>query len=507
MAALYTLPNYEFVGATYDILEVDPITFVGTTSSKDKKAFELGDLTQEIVFNNYTYSHPANLTYHAQGGGGKNRTVSELVSSYDFQTFMERSGSIKVTDITGGLYSATASGSFNALKSSNTKNSSVVTYVSTKVTLWNLKVNENCALSDNLKNAIQQLPVPNDKKPDQKYYDFIKNFGTHYLSWAVFGGRATQVIRVDTVDYADLVQNGIDFSGQAELTFGLKANAAAAGKDTRESKFTKSSSLTVEEMKTVGGVFQDYLDSWASNVPNQPMPIEGEFRPLYELLSPLRVLDDAADEEEVSRLTDKKTLLKAAIDIHLAHKGTDPKTSLLKFGDVVELELAVGDGRRILCADKTRLKLVPEDDLTDSSDLPHRWVLMNPVGAVGKTVETGSVGLLLKNEASQMLLDSQSGSDEEYEAGDVLAGAVDSDPKHLSSAWTAELVGRHERTTLVDGDIVRFRSKWKSPTYEQQGYLMGPEDAGDKAQRVYGVGAKKDRGAVWIVRRAPAKPI
>ena len=64
-----------------------------------------------------------------------------------------------------------------------------------------------------------------------------------------------------------------------------------------------------------------------------------------------------------------------------------------------------------------------------------------------------------------------------------------------------ELAGRLDRTVVVDGDVVRLRTQWKSPKRGENGYLLGPEDINDREQRVYGFGSRGSQGAAWVIRR------
>ncbi len=81
------LPNYDFVGACYDILEIDPLVF--SKNEKDEKAFDLGDLVGQVSIDKYKYNYPGQVIYRSEGGGGMDKTVSELFSSYDFQTYLK----------------------------------------------------------------------------------------------------------------------------------------------------------------------------------------------------------------------------------------------------------------------------------------------------------------------------------------------------------------------------------------------------------------------------------
>jgi hypothetical protein len=56
------------------------------------------------------------------------------------------------------------------------------------------------------------------------------------------------------------------------------------------------------------------------------------------------------------------------------------------------------------------------------------------------------------------------------------------------------------RSTIIDGDFVQLRSRWRGPD-DEYGYLLGEADERDKAQRVYAFGQKTQNGSVWQITR------
>ena len=118
----------------------------------------------------------------------------------------------------------------------------MLTYVSQRVTRYQLRMSDTAVLSADLKNAFEQLP----EAAGAAYTTFITTFGTHYLKEALYGGRATQRLSVSTEDYVSLLEEGVSLGAQAGLTLDrVKSEASAKSQDKRSQKFTQARSLTV----------------------------------------------------------------------------------------------------------------------------------------------------------------------------------------------------------------------------------------------------------------------
>ena len=232
------LKNFGLVGGCYDMLYVDPIDL----SSKAAKFANAFDIQEFENIPDQPASKPVAMEYRADFGGGSDKLVTELSSSYDFQTFLKREGSLSVSDPTGALFAATLSDSFENLHQQSRTQRSVLTYVSQRVTRYQLRMSDTAVLSADLKNAFEQLP----EAAGAAYTTFITTFGTHYLKEALYGGRATQRLSVSTEDYVSLLEQGVNFGVQAGLTLGRVQNEASAkSQDKRSQKFTQARSLTV----------------------------------------------------------------------------------------------------------------------------------------------------------------------------------------------------------------------------------------------------------------------
>jgi MAC/Perforin domain len=484
------LKNFGLVGGCYDMLYVDPID-LSSRAARFANAFDIQD------FENITdqpASKPVAMEYRADFGGGSDKMVSELSSSYDFQTFLKREGTLSVSDPTGALFCATLSASFENLHQQTRTQRSVLTYVSERVTRYHLRVSDNADLSEDLKNAFERLP----EADGPAYAAFITTFGTHYLKEALYGGRATQRLSVSTEDYISLLEQGVNLRAEAGLTLDRAKNQASANsQDKRNQKFTQARSLTVGKVVYVGGYTQEYLDMWAMSVPDQPMPIEAKFVPLYELLTPVTLPDADRDSLKI-----KHALLQQATEGYLASHGVDVRPSRLRFGDNVTLELEAPGRRRVISSDATAYaRTVDRPDLSDEL-LPQslQWTLVDPFALDSKEEVKAGRDVALRSVATGKFLDAQAGSDQaNYWPGDGLTAAVAADATKTSTHWTLQLPGREDPRDPIDGDVVHIKSRWQG-SQDSKGYLLGEPDVNNAGQRVYAFGDNQP-GAVWTVRR------
>jgi hypothetical protein len=490
------LKNFELVGGCYDMLYVDPID-LSSKAARYPNAFDIQDFENIL---GQPASKPVAMQYRADFGGGRERMVSELSSSYDFQTLLKREKSLSVSDPTGALFAATLSDSFESLRNQTRSQRSVLTYVSERVKRYWLRMADAAELSADLKNAFEQLP----EAAGPAYTTFITTFGTHYLKEALYGGRVTQRVSVSTEDYVSLLEEGVSLGAQAGLTLDrVKSEASAKSQDKRSQKFTQARSLEVGSVVYVGGYPQEYLDMWAMQVPDQPMPIEAKFVPLYELLKPAFLPD--ANRESLDK---KHDVLQQATERYLASNGIDVQKSRLHFGDNVVLELeAPGRRRAISSGAAAYARTVDRPDLSKGLPQSLQWTLVDPSALDSKEEVKEGRDVALRSVATGKFLDAQAGSDAQlgseanYWPGDGLTAAVAADATKTSTHWTLELPSREDPRDPVDGDVVHIKSRWQG-SQDSKGYLLGEPDVQNAGQRVYAFGDNQP-GAIWMVRRVP----
>ena len=277
----------------------------------------------------------------------------------------------------------------------------------------------------------------------------------------------------------------------------MKSEASAKSQDKRSQKFTQARSLTVGRVVYVGGYTQEYLDMWAMSVPEQPMPIEAKFLPLYELVTPVFLPDANRDS-----LTKKRALLQQATEGYLKSHGVDVRASRLRFGDNVALELEAPGRRRVISSAATAYaRTVDRPDLSNEL-LPQslQWTLVDPFALDSKGEVKAGREVALRSVATGKFLDAQAGSDQaNYWPGDGLTAAVAANATTTSTHWTLQLASREDPRDPVDGDVVHIKTRWQG-SQDSKGYLLGEPDVQDAGQRVYAFGDNQP-GAMWMVRR------
>lgn len=491
------LPNWDFVGRCYDILNVDPFNIEAGTKPcmafdfpKDKKTHEL----KLEYIPDKRFMKPLHTVYTPATGGTSDTNTVSLSSSYDFKSFTKTGGSVSASDPTGDLYSASLSASYEQTRQATQSNNQVVTYASYTVNSYHLKVGEDDDapdLSAGLMKAVNQLSQGSD------YRKFVETFGTHYASNILFGGQAHQRIVLQEQDYSSFLEEGLDVEEQAAMTFDIaKVSQKGSSTDKRSKKFVSATRSSTENIVYTGGYPQQMFDMWSMSVKDMPGPIQVELRPIYELLTADRFPDDHA-------IDTKRKALQDATEEYLRNNGEDVQKAVLKYGDTVSLQL-VGTGaqdRYLSGGDPHYTHTLPAPK-SGTLDTTMRWVLVKATDPDLKDeVKVGDI-IALCNASTGKFLDAQAGSDgSHYYEGDGLTEDKASDPSQATAQWQLILADARTRidNEMVDGDFVRFKSLWQDPDGEF-GYLQGESDYRDPGQRVYSFG-KPPGGTNWRVAR------
>jgi hypothetical protein len=491
------LPNTSVMGKCYDIVFVDPDVIVSRqgNAARGPKSFDAFDLGQykdipdqgKSIPEHLYPPHPANFMT-----GHKNET--EQLSSYDFKTYVKEEASVTVSDPTEQVFCATMSTAFDKLQQDTETQSSVVTSASELVGKYYLEVSDLATLSPALTSAVKQLPET-DSEPDSEpaYKSFLEKFGTHYLRKALYGGRRIARVSIKSEERVSFLQQGIDVQAQASMTLDVAKFSGKAGfVDKRDERFTKSSKVKIEEVLMLGGTSKQDFDQWTATLDDQPMPVTSEFAPLYELLIPARLPN--ADPESLKK---RKSLLEKATKNWLATNGRDLRPKLLCYGDKIAIELVLpGPTRVISSGGDAYVRTVLKQSARSPATL--QWQLDDPKEPGSKKEIEAGRDVVLRSVATGKLLDAQAGSDGTYEPGEGLAGTVDDKGAKISVHWGLEIAGNTKRSNLVDGDIVRLRSRWDN---EEAGVLLGETSRDDTAQRVCAFGGNNKAGTFWEIRR------
>ncbi len=483
------LPSCDFVGRCYDALAVDPLDI------------ELGSRLMAVKFEKFvdtgdkTAQYPACMDYGPLSGGSYASVATEVSSTYDFHSFTQQSGSVTVSDPTGQLFSATASASFKQTQDTTQSHTAMATYTDATVHSYWLRLHDKgFNLTAELSAAVDALPANDDGSG--AYAGFIEEFGTHFATYAMLGGMMHQRITVDSADYSSFLEDGMSISAEATATFDVAAGKASASREKNISqKFAAATKSTTDGIVYAGGDQTGTYDNWSSYVKDKPAPIKITLAPLYDLLTTVHFPTDTDIQK-------KHDLLKAEIGSYLTKNGENVRNEIMHYGDEVVIGLGSSGTQRYLSSGQqqfthTTISADPNDPGRDTS---LRWTIMNAAhpDATGE-VKIGET-VALKSSAGTYL-DARAGHDDTYMVGDGLTAPTGANPNAAATQWKLLLAAPRPRAEVVDGDLVRFQSRWQDPD-GQLGYLLGEPNANDTAQRVYAFGNQAPPGAsVWRLSR------
>jgi MAC/Perforin domain len=487
------IKNWDFIGRCFDVLKIDPLKI--EDGALTARAFEFPESDFQSTPDD-RFLYPTATKYVAGTGGKSSSRTITILSSYDFQTFNKVENSISVSDPTGEMFKTSLSNSYTHTSNQTGSQNSVVTYTSQTVEICRLELSEseegNLEVSKELAKGV--LKLPSARNPTA-YEAFIKKFGTHYSSSITLGGRAYQRVTVKEAEYSSFLEDGLDMTGEAKLTFDIASAGGRAGQqDTRSKKFVNATKSSTDDIKHSGGTPFTALDSWTPTVKDDPAPIKVNLEPLYELLIEKFFVSDPEIEK-------KQALLRTAIDEYLSSKGEDVKNLEMHYQEKVFLGLRGADDsvRYLSAADPRRYARTCKIPLATEQDASLvEWIIVNAKDPDSEDKVQVNDVIALRC-VSGAYLDAQAGADSRYERGDGLTAASGVDLSASSTRWKVVLADQRRRNQIVDGDYIRLQSQWRNSEGDL-GYLMG-ERAEDKDQRVYSFGDKKGKGTIWLLSR------
>lgn len=492
------LHNWDFVGRCYNVLSIDPLNI--EAGDKFAMCFDTGDPDQDFdTTNDGSAKKPKCTDYIPATGGRYDANNASILSSYDFQRFTKNEGSVNVSDPTGDLFATTLSSSFTKSQQETGSLKKVVNYTSQIINCYKLQMKtKGLKLHEDLIAAIQEI---SSAEGTFNFQDFVQRFGTHYANSVLFGGRVYQQIIINQADYSTFLEEGINVSLQAKLSFEVaKGGASATHEDKRSDKFVRATEGSATNTTYVGGIPQQMFDMWAMNICERPGPIKVDLQPIYSLLT----AEYFPDDDDISKRYQR---LKKEIEGYIQSQGKDVRQDCLRYGDEVSLCLVSNRERYLAIADGSNKiqtsKAVSLEGLEKDAIL--RWVVINtkdPHSEEG--VKMGDT-IALHCKQNGLYLDAQSGSDNLYDVGDGLAGVSSSNPsKEPKIQWKIVFVGDSRlRSEVIEGDYIKLKSQWLNDDKEY-GCLQGETNFDDPEQRVYSFGKERaSKGIIWRIQKLP----
>lgn len=215
-----------------------------------------------------------------------NDTTFSAVSRQFFNAYdMQRAFSSEVS-ASGGFdgFKCSMSGSYSTFDQLSGSGERVLIESHAVAQLWRLSLNADIALplSADFKQRVAALPA-DYSSGQETYMDFIRDFGTHYATEAIFGGRTYQIYTLTAADVASLTKKNVDISASASDMLGdsVSANVSKSSSNWTELR----DAVTQTAVEWVGGTPSTNFNDWVSSIDQKPVIVQGSLNNLYELLT------------------------------------------------------------------------------------------------------------------------------------------------------------------------------------------------------------------------------
>lgn len=222
-------------------------------------------------------------------------TCSFIFSSHNAQNIATYSESLKVdvqADFTGWGASFSASVDYNTVKNSTASSES--RYVSSQAhcEAYLAALEPGAKLSDGFKIAVKDLSISDTNE----YLDFLKEYGTHFLSSVTMGGRYGFQSEFETSKYMSMLSSGLDVSVSAGYSGYVDVNAKAATEMQKKMASEFNSQRESYSIYQVGGKPPTNPNgtamAWAQTVKNDPLPVHYRLLEIADLFTKENFEDD-----------------------------------------------------------------------------------------------------------------------------------------------------------------------------------------------------------------------
>ncbi|XP_075265079.1 perivitellin-2 67 kDa subunit-like [Convolutriloba macropyga] len=237
-------------------------------------------------FNNITYQMPDQVWSIVNKPGSFKEVETKVYENIiDIKT--ERTIKAKVKKY-WGLFSASAS--YKKLFNLMMKNQKVITETEIFASTVDayMAPPEILGLSEDMKTMIELLPKNIEDHPE-KYFDFILQFGTHFISVAEFGGYIKQTFATSESFYR--TKGEATLSVEAKLSFQRFFGSYLSGSYDSRISATSQNFLDETSISTryhggdVTQVDKSNFGAWQKSIPYNPWLYSGNLIPISELIS------------------------------------------------------------------------------------------------------------------------------------------------------------------------------------------------------------------------------
>lgn len=458
MAGEKEIHGLEHLGRCYDVLDFDPFNI--NASGKIYNAIEAvgeGVPTREQG----QYKVPVGVSATSVFSTEVKQFESKIFTSYDFQS--ELTKTIEANTGVAGLFEFSASTTFKEVTQTTESRERVFTYVIVFVQNHKVALNLDWAkdhpLSRDFTTAVARLPLDGGNA----YVDFVRKFGTHFLSRASLGGMAIQRVSTTVEKLMSSKQVRETFETEASIEIkkfkaGTKHSDIKDGREQRE----KNTELKWSEIIFRGGIgeTQQISSDWFQQLEERPALVARDTT--LERLSRLLTPEFFHEDGDIGT---KRKLLDQATTTYIVQRGGDVG-GRIHYGRPVKLLTRIGN--REVYFEPAHAKDVSHDAMVDrlyphSPDShPHAGARLAKVVLEAASEKRGPDDEILStsNQLLNLQVEQAGGKYLKQPSGSregALSGKLDfsSDPKSKTAQWSVRVVGASgPARPLMSGDVV-----------------------------------------------------
>jgi hypothetical protein len=335
MADEKLIPNIDYLGTAYDVVEMDPLNLPDTSKNQNGPIALSVEDTWSSPTPDGIYRVPNGVRHHAPFSAGYESAATAMSSSYEFQREVKVQVDVDAGVEGGFEFSASASNrDVEKLTESRDRTFSYFrAYQDDHILDLQLDdQNAPLAVTPQFRDAVLALPHP-DEVPDwqQKYDDFIETWGTHFTKGIVLGGLAYQQVsgKASTLLRSTESEQKLEAGASAEFEAfkgGAKLQTAFDQAQSEASQY----SLHLEKIQFRGGDGgTEICKDWFNSCVDRPAITRATLERLSYLLTP-RFFPNKDNIDEI-----QETLDRAITDSIQARGKPSSITAPLRYGEPV----------------------------------------------------------------------------------------------------------------------------------------------------------------------------
>lgn len=336
MSDAMRIPNIDYLGRCYDVVDTDPLNLGG--SSKYENVVDIAVSEGRTVHTrDGSYVIPAGVLHKAIFSMSWESQSGVISSSYDFQEEFKQAIGAEAGVQGGFEFSASASQKEIVRRTESRKQSFVFSRAYQQNHGLQLELANDrapLAVTEEFAKAVQQLPIDELPKVIGRYEDVVRRFGTHFTTEIILGGLAFQRTSGSSERFLRSKETENELKAQASVQIEL-IQAGANAEEARKKAETRDREYQLErtslEFRGGDGSPSGIDSSWIASLHDRPAVVKANMQRLGNLLTS-RFFPRDPDIE------DRGCLLDLAISSWIVKHGQPScATAPLRYGEAVVL--------------------------------------------------------------------------------------------------------------------------------------------------------------------------